>query len=238
MSPHDRPTSPDGDDTPPSRSSDEDLMETVTREIEDFEGQRAHGKGIERTLEQLGTGKCAGTCLLLVQALTLFLHPTTALLRCKWIRRGLCLHSPHIAQNIVTITLGHRTSHIALTLSLCSHSCTSLDFTGAYQWRLFALCGCGWMSDNSALCCIAVILPRVKVHFGLKDEVVGLLSASTMGGMMIGAVGWGVISDLVGRALPFHTTLLMTALFGIGASFSGSFGGLCWWLFFMGTAVG
>jgi len=56
--------------------------------------------------------------------------------------------------------------------------------------------------------------------------------------MMIGAVGWGVVSDLMGRALPFHTTLLMTALFGIGASFAPNFAVLCVWLFFMGTAVG
>lgn len=56
--------------------------------------------------------------------------------------------------------------------------------------------------------------------------------------MMLGAVGWGVVSDILGRALPFHTTLLLTALFGIGASFSPSFPILCIWLFFMGTAVG
>lgn len=59
----------------------------------------------------------------------------------------------------------------------------ALSHSGAYQWRLFALCGCGWMSDNSALACIAVILPRVQIHFGLKDEVVGMLSASTMAGV-------------------------------------------------------
>ncbi|WVQ97518.1 hypothetical protein IAU59_004632 [Kwoniella sp. CBS 9459] len=109
---------------------------------------------------------------------------------------------------------------------------------GAYQWRLLALCGFGWMSDNSALQCIAVILPRVQVHFDLSSKVVGLLSASTMAGMMIGAVGWGVISDILGRALPFNSTLFLTALFGIAASFSTSFPMLCFWMFFLGSAVG
>ncbi len=69
-----------------------------------------------------------------------------------------------------------------------------------------ALCGFGWMSDNSALNCIgeisahfysdtildlhelmalalALILPRVQVHFDLSSRVVGLLSASTMAGV-------------------------------------------------------
>lgn len=54
---------------------------------------------------------------------------------------------------------------------------------GPYQWRLFALCGCGWMSDNSALQCIAVILPRVQVHYGLSSKTSGILSASTMAGV-------------------------------------------------------
>ncbi|WRT65227.1 uncharacterized protein IL334_002170 [Kwoniella shivajii] len=109
---------------------------------------------------------------------------------------------------------------------------------GAYQWRLLALCGFGWMSDNSALQCIAVILPRVQVHFNLSSKVVGLLSASTMAGMMIGAVAWGVISDLLGRALPFNATLFLTAVFGIAASFSPNFGVLCCWMFLLGSAVG
>ncbi|WVQ83853.1 hypothetical protein IAT38_005997 [Cryptococcus sp. DSM 104549] len=109
---------------------------------------------------------------------------------------------------------------------------------GAYHWRLLALCGFGWMSDNSALQCVAVILPRVQVHFDLSSKVVGLLSASTMAGMMVGAVGWGVISDLLGRALPFNSTLFLTGVFGIGASFSPTFGILCCWMFLLGSAVG
>ncbi|KAK6904238.1 membrane transporter [Kwoniella mangroviensis CBS 10435] len=109
---------------------------------------------------------------------------------------------------------------------------------GSYHWRLLALCGFGWMSDNSALQCIAVILPRVQVHFNLSSKVVGLLSASTMAGMMIGAVAWGVISDLLGRSLPFNATLFLTAVFGIAASFSPDFGVLCIWMFLLGSAVG
>ncbi|WWC67456.1 uncharacterized protein I206_101364 [Kwoniella pini CBS 10737] len=109
---------------------------------------------------------------------------------------------------------------------------------GPYHWRLLALCGFGWMSDNSALQCIAVILPRVQVHFNLTSKVVGLLSASTMAGMMIGAVAWGVVSDLLGRALPFNATLFLTAIFGIAASFSPNFTILCIWMFLLGSAVG
>ncbi|ODN74810.1 hypothetical protein L202_07125 [Cryptococcus amylolentus CBS 6039] len=109
---------------------------------------------------------------------------------------------------------------------------------GAYHWRLLALCGFGWMSDNSALQCIAVILPRVQIHFNLSSQVVGLLSACTMAGMMIGAVSWGVISDILGRSLPFNSTLFLTGFFGVCASFSPNFTVLCIWMFWLGSAVG
>lgn len=56
--------------------------------------------------------------------------------------------------------------------------------------------------------------------------------------MMIGAVGWGTVSDILGRTLPFNATLFLAACFGIGASFAPSFGVLCVWMFFLGSAVG
>ena len=56
--------------------------------------------------------------------------------------------------------------------------------------------------------------------------------------MMIGAVGWGTVSDLLGRALPFNSTLFLTAVFGIGASFSPTFPVLLFWMFLLGSAVG
>ncbi|KAM6494435.1 Major facilitator superfamily domain containing protein [Amanita muscaria] len=58
------------------------------------------------------------------------------------------------------------------------------------------------------------------------------------GGMMLGAVGWGTCSDLLGRTTAFNATLFFTALFGILASFSYSFPSLCVSLFFLGSAVG
>jgi hypothetical protein len=36
------------------------------------------------------------------------------------------------------------------------------------------------MSDNATLQCVAIILPRVQVHFDLSSTEASLLSASTM----------------------------------------------------------
>jgi hypothetical protein len=142
----------DPEDTP-STTSDDDVLEAVTRE---FEGERE--RGIEATLESLGTGTWKEAQRAEHSTDTSFLTPPAAsTVHCR---------PPY--------------------LHAFTPSCPSfLPLSGAYQWRLFALCGCGWMSDNSALACIAVILPRVQVHFGLEDHVVGLLSASTMGGVSV-----------------------------------------------------
>ncbi|KDQ20952.1 hypothetical protein BOTBODRAFT_62009 [Botryobasidium botryosum FD-172 SS1] len=109
---------------------------------------------------------------------------------------------------------------------------------GYYQWSLLALCGFGWMADNMWLQAIAIVLPRVQDQYHVSDQRIGWLSASTFFGMMIGAVGWGTCSDLVGRVTAFKATLTLASLFGCLACISTSFTGLCTILFFLGTAVG
>ncbi|KAA1133169.1 hypothetical protein PGTUg99_023402 [Puccinia graminis f. sp. tritici] len=121
---------------------------------------------------------------------------------------------------------------------------TPLDLTlekvgmGPYQWKLLVLCGFGWLCDNMWLQSVAVILPRVQVHFRITDRWIGLLSTSIFFGMMIGAWIWGSYSDTYGRRGPFNGTLLMTAIFGLCCGFAPSFGWLCFSLIGLGIGVG
>ncbi|PLW20264.1 hypothetical protein PCANC_07432 [Puccinia coronata f. sp. avenae] len=121
---------------------------------------------------------------------------------------------------------------------------TPLDHTlekvgmGPYQWKLLVLCGFGWLCDNMWLQSVAVILPRVQVHFRITDRWIGLLSTSIFFGMMIGAWIWGSYSDTYGRRGPFNGTLLMTAIFGLFCGFAPSFGWLCFSLVGLGMGVG
>ncbi|KIJ17575.1 hypothetical protein PAXINDRAFT_175426 [Paxillus involutus ATCC 200175] len=109
---------------------------------------------------------------------------------------------------------------------------------GSYQWTLLSLCGFGWMADNMWIQAIAIILPRVQQHYSVPDSYIGTLSSSMFAGMMVGAIGWGSCSDLVGRSAAFNATLFFTAVFGMLASFAQSFWMLCAVLFFLGSAVG
>ncbi|KAJ7740258.1 MFS general substrate transporter [Mycena maculata] len=121
---------------------------------------------------------------------------------------------------------------------------TQLDKTidrigmGSYQWTLLCLCGFGWMADNMWLQAVAIILPRVQQHYSVPDGYIGILSSAMFAGMMLGAVGWGTCSDLLGRSTAFNATLFFTALFGTLASFSYSYTSLCFVLFLLGSAVG
>ncbi|KAF8628622.1 hypothetical protein AX15_003759 [Amanita polypyramis BW_CC] len=85
---------------------------------------------------------------------------------------------------------------------------------------------------------VAIILPRVQQHFYVPDSYIGAVSSSMFAGMMLGAIGWGTCSDLLGRSTAFNLTLFFTALFGFVSSFSNSFKTLCISLFFLGSAVG
>jgi len=109
---------------------------------------------------------------------------------------------------------------------------------GSYQWTLLSLCGFGWMADNMWLQAVAIILPRIQQHYAIPDSYIGTVSSSMFAGMMIGAVGWGTCSDLMGRSMAFNATLFFTAVFGILASFANSFPTLCIGLFFLGSSVG
>ncbi|KAJ6585433.1 major facilitator superfamily domain-containing protein [Mycena capillaripes] len=121
---------------------------------------------------------------------------------------------------------------------------TQLDKTidrigmGSYQWTLLCLCGFGWMADNMWLQAVAIALPRVQQHYSVPDNYIGIVSSAMFAGMMLGAVGWGTCSDLLGRSTAFNATLFFTALFGILASFSYNYTSLCVLLFLLGTAVG
>ncbi|KAG6885648.1 hypothetical protein C0993_011782 [Termitomyces sp. T159_Od127] len=110
---------------------------------------------------------------------------------------------------------------------------------GSYQWTLLSLCGFGWMADNMWIQAVAIMLPRVQIHYDVvPDSYIGSLSSAMFAGMMFGAIGWGTCSDIMGRSAAFNATLCFTAVFGLLASFANSFATLCVVLFFLGSAVG
>lgn len=109
---------------------------------------------------------------------------------------------------------------------------------GLYQWKLFALCGSGWFCDNIWFAVMPILLPQLVPEFDLKEGVEGYTVLSAMIGLCIGAPLWGVVGDMIGRAVPFHMTLLIAGVFGIAMAFASSWVVLCAFVACVGVGVG
>ena len=103
---------------------------------------------------------------------------------------------------------------------------------------MFCLCGLGWIADNMWLQILATVLPQVQAEFQIPDALSGMGTSSVFIGMIFGSLGWGVISDLIGRKPAFTMTLMLGGLFGTAAAFSPNFPLYCVFLGFMGVGVG
>ena len=89
---------------------------------------------------------------------------------------------------------------------------------GSYQWKLFALCGFGWLADNMWLQTVALTLPSLSLEFGPSETSVRYTTCALFIGLCIGASFWGIASDVIGRRLAFNMTLFLAGVFGLGVS--------------------
>jgi MFS family permease len=86
---------------------------------------------------------------------------------------------------------------------------------GIYQWQLFVLCGFGWYADNMWEQGVALILPQLSAEYGIDSNTIRYTTLALFVGLLIGAVGWGVGSDILGRRLAFNGSLFFTGVFGL-----------------------
>ncbi|KIK66850.1 hypothetical protein GYMLUDRAFT_69899 [Collybiopsis luxurians FD-317 M1] len=110
------------------------------------------------------------------------------------------------------------------------------------SWHLFILTGLGWAADDIWLQGVAVILPQIQKE--LHPNRVEYATMAIYAGLVLGAITWGVLSDLIGRRLSFNITLFIAGVFGIAAGGANNFttlaslvaclgfgvGGKCWLL--------
>lgn len=105
---------------------------------------------------------------------------------------------------------------------------------GRFQRRLLWICGLGWAADAMEVLLIAFALPAISEEWGLTNAQRGLLGTSIFLGMLIGAWGWGWVSDRIGRKTGFVSTVAIDSVFGLLSAFSPSFA----WLLILRTITG
>ncbi|KAL9067311.1 MAG: hypothetical protein Q9157_006852 [Trypethelium eluteriae] len=91
---------------------------------------------------------------------------------------------------------------------------------GKYQWRLFILCGFGWLADNIWMQGVALTLPQLSVEFGIDTNTIRYTTMATYIGLSFGASFWGVASDVIGRKRAFNFTLMIAGIFGFISGFA------------------
>lgn len=107
---------------------------------------------------------------------------------------------------------------------------------GKFQWELFALSGFGWFVDNIWLQGVAIILPAVQREFG-KTQIAWMTFALYVG-LIIGAAGWGILADIIGRRIAFNCTLALAGIFGIAGGAAPNFVALGGILAALGVGLG
>ncbi|KAB5589069.1 MFS-type transporter [Ceratobasidium theobromae] len=91
---------------------------------------------------------------------------------------------------------------------------------GKYQWHLFVVVGFGWLADNLWPIVTGLILAPVVQEFSAKGP---FLKLAQNVGLLAGALGWGLGSDIWGRKISFNTTLAIIGIFATVAAASPTF---------------
>ncbi|KAL4869404.1 hypothetical protein BDV12DRAFT_196452 [Aspergillus spectabilis] len=99
---------------------------------------------------------------------------------------------------------------------------------GKYQWCTWMLCGMGYFIDLALVQSVSLMATAVYQEMGVPGGRQGLLSTCSNVGLAIGAFGFGLLSDIIGRKWAFQFTCLITAVFGmLMAASKYNYGAIC-----------
>lgn len=107
---------------------------------------------------------------------------------------------------------------------------------GRFQWQLFFLSGLGWMADNLWLQGVAIVLGQVQTEF--NPNRIEFATLSLYVGLIVGALTWGILADIIGRKLSFNITLCIAGIFGLASGGAPNFVGFCALLACIGFGIG
>ena len=106
------------------------------------------------------------------------------------------------------------------------------------QRRIWMLAAAGKFFEGFVVFMTGVALPLIAREFAIAPALNGFVTAATLGGILIGAVGLGSLSDYFGRKSMFIVEMIIFTAFLGAAVFCGSFISLIFCLFGLGLALG
>src|ERR1700723_364877 len=106
------------------------------------------------------------------------------------------------------------------------------------QMRIWMLAAAGKFFEGFVVFMTGVALPLTARQFGITPAQNGFISAASLCGILIGAVGLGSLSDQFGRKSMFIVEMIIFTAFLGAAVFCASFTSLVICLFGLGLALG
>lgn len=108
----------------------------------------------------------------------------------------------------------------------------------AMQWRIWSLAAAGKFFEGLVVFMTGVALPLIAREFSITRVEHGLVSAASVAGILVGAVGLGGLSDRFGRRTMFIFEMFLFLAFLCCLAFSPNFVWLITCLFGLGLALG
>lgn len=99
-------------------------------------------------------------------------------------------------------------------MHMVNEAMNEIGFT-PYHWKLFFLNGMGYGVDSLLFFLQSVTGDQINHEYG--RDFSALVSGNYVG-LFFGALFWGFSSDIIGRRIAFHTTLFVTAIFGMATA--------------------
>jgi MFS family permease len=106
------------------------------------------------------------------------------------------------------------------------------------QWRIWSLAAAGKFFEGFVVFMTGVALPLISRQFGINSAQDGVISAASLLGILVGAVGLGGMSDYFGRKRMFIAEMIIFCVFLVLLVFCSNFISLVICLFGLGVALG
>ncbi|KAJ4316548.1 hypothetical protein N0V94_005386 [Neodidymelliopsis sp. IMI 364377] len=86
---------------------------------------------------------------------------------------------------------------------------------GRYQICIWFLCGFGYFLDLAWSQGVGLVSTAIYQEMGVADADTGVIFACANAGLALGALGFGLAVDIIGRKWAFNLTCLITSIFGL-----------------------
>jgi MFS transporter, putative metabolite transport protein len=106
------------------------------------------------------------------------------------------------------------------------------------QWRIWSLAAAGKFFEGFVVFMTGVALPLISHEFGISAAQNGLVSAASLMGILVGAIGLGGMSDYFGRKRMFIVEMIIFCAFLVLLTLCSNFLSLVICLFGLGVALG